>query len=90
MPSSGACRANQAEWAWITCFGELAERAVAPTAVAELGGERVKLQVFSLRSMASGGAFHRTYRHATQQAFCKSRPTPSLRSLMPSCSSPTM
>ena len=36
---------------------------------AELDGERVKLQVFSLRSMASGGAFHRAYRHATQQAF---------------------
>jgi hypothetical protein len=29
----------------------------------------VKLQVFSLRSMASGGAFHRAYRCATQQAF---------------------
>src|SRR4029079_8545523 len=38
-------------------------------AVAELDGERVKLQVFSMRSMASGGAFHRAYRHATQQAF---------------------
>jgi len=37
--------------------------------VADLGGERVKLQAFSLRSMASGGAFHRAYRHATQQAF---------------------
>lgn len=36
---------------------------------ADLDGERVKLQVFSLRSMASGGAFHRAYRHATQQAF---------------------
>jgi len=38
-------------------------------AVAELDGERVKLQVFSLRSMASGGAFDRAYRHATRQAF---------------------
>lgn len=38
-------------------------------AVADLDGERVALQVFSLRSMASGGAFHRAYRHATQQAF---------------------
>jgi len=38
-------------------------------AVADLGDERVKLPVFSLRSMASGGAFHRAYRHATQQAF---------------------
>ncbi|MCC7106993.1 MAG: IS21 family transposase [Chloroflexi bacterium] len=38
-------------------------------AVADLGDERVKLQVLSMRSMASGGAFHRAYRHATQQAF---------------------
>ena len=36
---------------------------------AELSGEQVKLQVFSLRSMVSGAAFHRAYRHATQQAF---------------------
>ena len=36
---------------------------------AELRGERVKLQVFSLRSMASGAAFHRAYHRATQQAF---------------------
>src|SRR5712692_2566048 len=38
-------------------------------AYAELGGERVKLQGFALRSMASGAAFHCAYRHATQQAF---------------------
>jgi transposase len=38
-------------------------------AVADLDDERVKLQVFSMRSMASGAAFHRAYRHATQQAF---------------------
>lgn len=38
-------------------------------AVAELGGERHTLQVFSLRSMASGAAFHRAYVRATQQAF---------------------
>ena len=37
--------------------------------MAELGGERVTLQVFVLRSMASGAAFHRAYHHATQQAF---------------------
>lgn len=37
-------------------------------ATAELGGERQKLQVFSMRSMASGGAFHRAYPRATQQA----------------------
>lgn len=38
-------------------------------AYAELGGERIKLQVFSMRSMASGAAFHRAYLRATQQAF---------------------
>jgi transposase len=38
-------------------------------AYAELAGERLKVQVFSLRSMASGGAFHRAYPRATQQAF---------------------
>jgi len=38
-------------------------------AYADLDGERVKLQVFSLRSMASGAAFHRAYLRATQQAF---------------------
>jgi transposase len=34
-----------------------------------LSGERVKLQVFEMRSMASGAAYHRAYTHATQQAF---------------------
>ncbi len=38
-------------------------------AVAELAGDRVKLQVFCMRSMASGAAFHRAYPRATQQAF---------------------
>jgi transposase len=36
---------------------------------AELSGEQVLLQVFSMRSMASGAAFHRAYQRATQQAF---------------------
>ena len=36
---------------------------------ADMGGDRVKLQVFTMRSMASGAAFHWAYRHATQQAF---------------------
>lgn len=36
---------------------------------AELDGERQKLYVFCMRSMASGGAFHRVYPHASQQAF---------------------
>jgi len=34
-------------------------------AEADLGGERQKLQVFSLRGMAGGGAFHRAYLRAT-------------------------
>lgn len=38
-------------------------------AQADLGGERQSLQVFCMRSMASGGAFHRAYVRATQQAF---------------------
>jgi transposase len=38
-------------------------------AVADVEGARQTLQVFGLRSMASGGAFHRAYTHATQQAF---------------------
>ena len=38
-------------------------------AMAELDGVRQPLQVFALRSMASGAAFHRAYAHATQQAF---------------------
>jgi transposase len=38
-------------------------------AVAVVGGEEIVLQVFTLRSMASGAAFHRAYRRATQQAF---------------------
>jgi len=36
---------------------------------AELSGTPVLLQVFSMRSMASGAAFHRAYHRATQQAF---------------------
>ena len=38
-------------------------------ACAVLGGERVELQVFAMRSMACGAAYHRAYTHATQQAF---------------------
>jgi transposase len=36
---------------------------------AVLGDERIQLQVFEMRSMASGAAYHRAYTHATQQAF---------------------
>jgi hypothetical protein len=35
----------------------------------DLGGERTRMQIFAMRSMASGAAFHRAYLHATQQAF---------------------
>lgn len=35
----------------------------------DFDGERTKVQVFVMRSMASGAAFHRAYLHATQQAF---------------------
>jgi transposase len=38
-------------------------------AFADIDGTRQKLQVFCMRSMASGGAFHRAYWRATQQAF---------------------
>lgn len=36
---------------------------------AELDGEQKKVYMFCMRSMASGGAFHRAYPHASQQAF---------------------
>jgi transposase len=39
------------------------------TAVVEIAGERQQVQVFTMRSMASGAAFHRAYPRATQQAF---------------------
>lgn len=42
-------------------------------AIADIDGERQKVQVFSLRSMASGGAFHRAYERATQQAFLEAQ-----------------
>lgn len=38
-------------------------------AVVEIDGERRNVPVFSMRSMASGAAFHRAYPRATQQAF---------------------
>jgi transposase len=38
-------------------------------ALADLAGEPTTVQVFALRSMASGAAFHRAYPRATQQAF---------------------
>jgi transposase len=42
-------------------------------AVVELDGESQILQFFSLRSMASGAAFHRAYLRATQQAFLEAQ-----------------
>ncbi len=38
-------------------------------AFADLSGERIKLYIFCLRSMASGAAFHCAYPKATQQGF---------------------
>lgn len=38
-------------------------------AAARLDGQSCTLQFFAMRSMASGGAFHRAYTNATQQAF---------------------
>ena len=38
-------------------------------AMADFAGERQQVYVFAMRSMASGGAFHVAYCHATQQAF---------------------
>jgi transposase len=38
-------------------------------AYVELDGEEQKVQMFCMRGMASGGAFHRAYPHASQQAF---------------------
>jgi len=38
-------------------------------AFVDVVGERQKVYCFAMRSMASGGAFHRAYYHATQQAF---------------------
>jgi transposase len=38
-------------------------------AQADLDGERHTVQVFAMRAMASGAAFHRAYLRATQQAF---------------------
>lgn len=42
-------------------------------AVVELEGQRQTLQFISLRSMASGAAFHRAYLRATQQAFLEAQ-----------------
>jgi hypothetical protein len=38
-------------------------------AYADICGERQKAYLFCMRSMASGGAFHRAFPHASQQAF---------------------
>jgi transposase len=38
-------------------------------AYADLDEDRQKLYIFCMRSMAGGGAFHRAYPHASQQAF---------------------
>lgn len=38
-------------------------------AAVRLGGAMYTLQFFAMRSMVSGGGFHRAYTNATQQAF---------------------
>lgn len=38
-------------------------------ASADLNGERIKVHIFAMRSMASGAAYHRAFLNATQQAF---------------------
>ena len=38
-------------------------------AYADIEGERQKVYLFCMRSMAGGGGFHRAYPHASQQAF---------------------
>jgi transposase len=38
-------------------------------AMADFAGERLRVYIFAMRSMVSGGAFHVAYYHATQQAF---------------------
>ena len=70
------CSGGGSSWDWNAARFRSAElRAGAEAQVdwyeawAILSGERVKLQVFEMRSMASGAAFHRAYTHATQQAF---------------------
>ncbi len=72
------CAAAQAE-NWARCGGRLSFRRSTTgaaeaqvdwyEAMAEMGGEMRKVYCFSMRSMASGGAFHVAYYHATQQAF---------------------
>ena len=57
--ASGLCLGRGAKW-------------IGYEAWAELDGVQVPLQVFSMRSMASGAAFHPAYCRATQQAFLES------------------
>jgi hypothetical protein len=40
-----------------------------------IDGEQIKVQIFNMRSMKSGAAFHRAYLHATQQAFFEAHET---------------
>jgi hypothetical protein len=55
IPQSYAWGA-EAQIDWYEAYGDLAD-------------SRTKMQVFAMRSMASGASFHRAYLHATQQAF---------------------
>src|ERR1700753_2586304 len=51
------------------CFGQARRRARATRCTWQRAGPVTTLQFFAMRSMASGGAFHRAYTNATQQAF---------------------
>ena len=58
---------------------------------AELAGEPTLLQVSTLRSMASGAAFHRAYHRAPNRHSWKATNTPSniFRASLPSCATTT-
>jgi len=71
-------RERKAELGWSTRRAVCVPQSYAPgqeaqvdwyDAWAELDGEPTLLGVFSMRSMASGAAFHRAYRRTTQQTF---------------------
>jgi transposase len=62
------CAAKEVSIAQSYAFGEEAQ-VDWYEAYAEFSGDRQKVNVFCMRSMASGAAFHCAYFHATQQAF---------------------
>ena len=65
-----SCAAKEVSIAQSYAFGEEAQVDWCE-AYAEFSGDRQKVNVFCMRSMASGAAFHSAYFHATQQGFWK-------------------